>query len=448
MAAGKSSKKPSQFMDVSKPGKIAPTASSRPIIVGHEPTVQDPMVTEDGSATPEELRVDVKRTAPKVITPLNAVKELENVDEPAMSDMVSEPSADETETPAEEDTTTEQAQSNAADEKISGASDAVSSTGESKSAKDPSDKSSSVVDAVVGQATKEKDKKSDKKIEELEKRQAEIEKLIEEKKYFVHTTQVTKKQRKNRWASLVLLLLVIVGAYLAVDAQVIKNNIQLPYEFFKEESTDKTTDSQASVNNKSSEENKTEQAVADEIFVSKESGVSFRHPEGWAVEFEPTNECPVLSTDFEQATTVNGGMNVQHTSQVKCPYTGTIRLGEKGGKNTLAGMWLFTNSPKSFDATYIDYVNSADDTKYEKSETKSGLHIIVSRASGGDAQRDNLYVVELAPGTYLWINNTEYRATNPADPTDSTTGSNVTTDVRKYSQQVRDLVDTIKYAKP
>lgn len=230
----KSNAPSSKAMDVAKPGKSTPSASSRPIIVGNKQTVQDPMVNDKQATQSGEQTIAVRRSAPQVIAPLS---ETEKLAAEGKADTTAEPS--ETEQNAAQAEPPAPTEGAVVDEEQSAESAASTSdsggSSSSGSSKDSGGKSSSIVDAVVDQASKNKDKKDDKKQAELEKRQAEIEKLIEEKKYYVPTAQVTKKQRKTRWAALLLVILLLIGAYVAIDAQVIKNNIQLPYEFFKEE---------------------------------------------------------------------------------------------------------------------------------------------------------------------------------------------------------------------
>lgn len=277
MAADKP-KKPSQFMDVSKPGKSTPTASSRPIIVGHKPEVRDPMVTEESDVSAQEQVIDVKRTAPKVITPLESESQQQDDNNPTSPDSSSVTAVDDT--PKEAPLVDE------APESVTPASlDSNVPSKEPKKEKDSNDKGSSVINAVVGQATKNKDKKTDKKIDELEKRQAEIEKLIEDKKYFVHTTQVTKKQRKTRWIALLILLIIAIGAYLAIDAQVVKNNYKLPYEFFKDQEIDMDSNLPV-VEAPSTDRGAKEQPAENGTFTGEEiesvnKKFSIKIPDGW-----------------------------------------------------------------------------------------------------------------------------------------------------------------------
>lgn len=270
----KPTKKTKRVMDVHKPGKTAPSASSRPVIVGHGPTIQDPMVKGDSNMKPEENqseehKVEVKRTSPKVIKPLSSTDEIAKEATTAAEttvanipsevttsvDAPAEPDADASFVdPAPEDSAVEESEYVAAiedspetpevpEEDISQETtqSATEVSDQSKAESKPSNnvndsgRGSSVVDAVAGAAAKNKDKKTDIQNEEIQKRMAEVEKLIDEKKYFVHTSNTTKKVRKTRWAALVLAILLIAGSYLALDAQLIKNDIKLPYEFFKEE---------------------------------------------------------------------------------------------------------------------------------------------------------------------------------------------------------------------
>ena len=51
-----------RVFDVAKPGHSSPSATSKPVIVGHQPTMSDPMVNEDhGPAN------DFSETAPTKI---------------------------------------------------------------------------------------------------------------------------------------------------------------------------------------------------------------------------------------------------------------------------------------------------------------------------------------------------------------------------------------------
>jgi hypothetical protein len=330
MPAKKSAKKQSpRVMDVSKPGKSTPSASSRPVIVGHRPAVQDPMVNENKPEKPSGeaagQKIDVKRTAPKVIAPISTPEDLAKAAEAKAAPSAPEPeatleppveetpaeeapstddqSAPEPEEPAEEapeipeapEETPSPADDQAPEISEYTAADSEASTQEAKSQKQKAtsskDKGSSVVDALASQASKDKPKKDAQADEQLQKRLDEVEKLVDDKKYYVHTSQTTGKQRRTRWFALILVVLLLAGGYLALDAQVIKNDIQLPYEFFEEaehvepsaNNTPPTTPVTTDTTTQPEEPVQDAEALTWKEVTSKQKAFSLRIPDGWQV---------------------------------------------------------------------------------------------------------------------------------------------------------------------
>lgn len=116
------------------------------------------------------------------------------------------------------------------------------------------------VDALADSVKSKKEEA--KKAEEAAKREAELQGLIESKKYFVpigHEGPKTARHHSSLWVIPVLVLVVLLaGAYLLIDAGVIKSNIKLPYEFFREDtvadSSQKTSGSASAEAAKSDEE--------------------------------------------------------------------------------------------------------------------------------------------------------------------------------------------------
>lgn len=193
-----------QVMDVSKPGKTAPTASAKPVIVGHGPMVQDPMVTPEASpeaelATPEQATPEVSSPAAgkKVITPLT---ESDKVTETS----VDEPVAEVAEVPQEEP-------------KLEEPEQVTEETTES-----------AVVDAVIDQVGSKK--KEDIVSEEDRKKQEHIDTLIEEKKYFVPIGKTHGKSGGVILIITLLLLLVLIGLLAAIDAELIDAGFTLPFD--------------------------------------------------------------------------------------------------------------------------------------------------------------------------------------------------------------------------
>jgi hypothetical protein len=207
MATESKEPKEAKIIDVAQPGKTAPAGTSRPIIVGHKMLQQDPMISEDKTAAPESEKSEGKPAAEaaptasshnKVIAPLTESKPEDKAaakpEEPKSEEAKPEESKSEEPKPAEPD-------------------------------------GSAVVDAVAEQATAKK--KQDQENEADKKRQAELEKLVEDKKYFVPIGQV-RHRRNTRWGiALLLLLIVVAGAYLALDAGVVQANIKLPVDLIK-----------------------------------------------------------------------------------------------------------------------------------------------------------------------------------------------------------------------
>lgn len=283
-------KKPSRkhVMDVSKPGKSTPSASSKPVIVGHKPTVQDPMVTKerDMPEESEEHKIEVKRTAPKVIAPLADTKETETdteeaAGEEAAAEESAEPSA-EADAPNQSVENVDEGEPEPDEQSQPAESDEVADTkAKDTGSSSRSEKPSKTKDAKDNKKG-EKDDKTDKEAEEVKKRLAEVEKLVDEKKYFVHTSQGTKKQRRRTRTGLLIILVLLVGTYLALDAQLIKNNLQLPFEFFKEQQHPEPTTDAAQTNTPPSL-NSSQTSKANRLYVDTAKYFSFNYPDTWTV---------------------------------------------------------------------------------------------------------------------------------------------------------------------
>lgn len=191
-----------QIFDVAKPGKATPSPTSRPVIVGHGPMLKDPMVsqqsqTEEPSSAPEPGQKLAAETH-KTLTPPSETSS------PSETTDVAEP---ETAPPA------------------SGPTDAEIRETEKRQ------NESAVVEAVANQAAK---KKSGKSTPEDIARQNELEKLIEDKTYFVPIGQVKRRHHKHVfWTIFILLILVLAGGYVAIDLDMLDVGIKLPFHILK-----------------------------------------------------------------------------------------------------------------------------------------------------------------------------------------------------------------------
>lgn len=194
--------------DVAKPGKSSPSPTSRPVIVTHRPILKDPMVNhEDESPKPDK---------PTLKTPSKRAAELESLSIPKLpvetedapdesttqdDDMPSKESAPapkkETETAASEDADKD-------DAKVDAPDDAVPTPPLDAKAARPDDE-----DEVALAAQ--------------EKHVANVQKLIETKKYFLPINSVEKRRAKH---TLILgigvsILLLLAWANIALDAGLI-----------------------------------------------------------------------------------------------------------------------------------------------------------------------------------------------------------------------------------
>lgn len=222
--AAASDKNKKQVMDVARPGKTPASASSRPVIVGHKPQVQDPMVTteETKDETSETPETTPEATSPamskKVIIPLSEADK--KADEPA-EDEPTEDASEEPEQPSEMAEEPEEKESAPAAEET-----------EEPKAPEPEDSTdSAVVDAVIDQVG---DKKQDEiEAEEERKRQETIEKLVAEKKYFVPIGKAHKKSNQISLVFTLFLFVVLVGIFAAIDAEVLDAGFKLPFDLIK-----------------------------------------------------------------------------------------------------------------------------------------------------------------------------------------------------------------------
>lgn len=203
--ASKSSNK--KTMDVSKPGESAPNTSARPVLVTHRPMVQDPMVKDDSEDKTADTKLTIMSRGNKVVQPVDDASSGEDAIESKPADKTSE--AEKPKEPASE-------------------TEAEKPASETKSSNDEA----AVVAAVADQATEDK-KKQNKLSDEEKAKQAAIQKLIEEKKYFVPVGQVSR--RRNRRALLVLLALaiVLIVGYLVLDAELVDSPLELPLDLIK-----------------------------------------------------------------------------------------------------------------------------------------------------------------------------------------------------------------------
>lgn len=255
-SSGKNGSK--KVIDIAKPGKTAADATARPVIIGHKPIVtQDPMVAASSATLAEEAdklsdsKMPDLETAPlveplpskkkasageKVIKPFTETKDADAiavkvVSKPATAQKPEEPKAQApsvTEEPAEPPDSAPKTEVAPPAEKSLEAETKESDGEEAATGSD-----SAAVDSLAGAAAAKREEA--KKQEEKDARQKALQKLVQDKKYYLPI----REKRAGRSATKILtivLIIVILGALaadLAVDAGLIKTSFKPPINLIK-----------------------------------------------------------------------------------------------------------------------------------------------------------------------------------------------------------------------
>lgn len=216
--ASNSDSKAKKVFDVASPGRTAASASARPLIVGHKTTMQDPMVKE---ASVKHADVDEEpSTAP----------ELELEDKPtggtaksSLSSKLMKPSSIKIEPLEKKESESDDKPSDETLEKKSDKRDTEASTSSD----------SATIDALAEQAQTKKQSQKDQ--QEITTKNAELEKLTAEKKYFVPIGE-KKHQRSMRRLFLAIIIVLLLAALLGdllIDVGIIKTSIKPPIRVFQ-----------------------------------------------------------------------------------------------------------------------------------------------------------------------------------------------------------------------
>ncbi len=355
MSSDKSAKNTSDdsVMDVTKPGKSTPSASSRPIIVGHKPMIQDPMVNEAAPSddSSESQKIEVNRTAPKVLQPLDQSLSAEAADDSEQDPDGAEPKEDINQPSPAADEASAETESTADQQPES--QPTVEKTTETK-----------IVETVVEKAANKKGDKSDKDDKAAKEKQEKINKLIEEKKYFVPVGEPVAKKRRGKILALILLILILVGGYAAADYF---TDWPLPYEFFKntqqETIADENSDQANSITAEPDQQDESANLPAGYAkFEDNDLGFSFAYPEVWGEpKVGPSVESDHLSSgsEFEISFSNNNKVTIggQTADRAHDPSKGH-------GGVVYAGVFAGASQPNSY---VIDPGLSQEQAKYQNS---------------------------------------------------------------------------------
>jgi hypothetical protein len=262
MAAKKIDDKDDKVMDVSAPGKGKIITNSRPVVApvaseGEQegvpieeiksvqapsatrrviqPIVHDDLPDEDGNQPDNSVKVVINSTEEKEAKPVN-----EKTTEDESNSTVNETVAGENKPQIPEDTDQPETEKPAEAPKAAQEPEPKKEEAKPEPAKSsPAESSDSAnVDELVN--TVETKKEAVKKAEESAKKDEALQALIDSKQYFVpvgHEGPMTAKARKQgsnfMLVFIIMLLALLVGGYLAIDAGLVDIGVDVPFELIK-----------------------------------------------------------------------------------------------------------------------------------------------------------------------------------------------------------------------
>ena len=208
-----------RVFDVTKPKDVSPSATSKPVIVGHHPVASDPMVKDTEKPAEEATHIKVideshENKAPETAGPGEHTALDNSPAPPDAAAIFSEP-PDETAAPVEKMAETENIPAAKTPEM---AIDPVTPAEPSVFPEAPSTE-------APAEPLPPDDEESPAPAEAVPASQPHIEEL-----------HFSEKNIKRSWWKPVLLalLLLLVGAYLAIDSGLVNANINLPFHIFKQ----------------------------------------------------------------------------------------------------------------------------------------------------------------------------------------------------------------------
>ncbi len=239
-----------QVFDVSKPNRSAPNPTSRPIIVGHQPMMSDPMVKDDKDDSAQLPRPSEHKT----IT-INAP------DDDSASEVPVTNSAPPAPKVASEHP-----------ESIAATAAAAPIAEQAAQALPPGELHLTPVDDLIGHP-----------------HHANLHHSSHQPTHQVTEPQLRhqtkdKSSKKGLWV-LLLLLLLVVASYLVLDARLIKTSIKLPFHVFKQPApvTVQTVNTPASASTATKTPVTTDPYANWKTFKLSNEGLSFQYPGAWTI---------------------------------------------------------------------------------------------------------------------------------------------------------------------
>lgn len=235
MTAGKNKK----IFDVTKPGKTKPSATSRPVIVGHGPMIEDPMVQRANGYVPTAPEIQEQEKDDQHL-PLQPTQRSKKILSPPSEEQVSIPADNQKDSTKDHEGPVPR--STIEDEKPAGTTKTEQPVGAGES--NDTDPSSSIEtkehddkkelenqDAISEYVTTQDHKKTKVLSQEEQDRQAAIQQMIEDKTYFLPIKQAKRRRRHNQILLLIVVVVVLAIAvvYFLVATGMLQTSIQLPY---------------------------------------------------------------------------------------------------------------------------------------------------------------------------------------------------------------------------
>lgn len=235
--------KEKKVFDVAKPGKSAPSSSSRPVITTHKIMVEDPMVAKTAPPVQEPKKSAAKAVPPSTGEDTDAAA-VESNEQLLSSKRITimpishddEQTKPETKPLVKTDTVPEAKEQMPAEP----ASPEPAPLAETKqqpespenTAGAPETSDVAAMDAVLEQVDAGK---KNQETDADKAKQEQLEKLIASKEYYLPIDEAKHIHAVERFLAIALLvsLLAAAGVYLAVDAGLIKANVNLPLDLIK-----------------------------------------------------------------------------------------------------------------------------------------------------------------------------------------------------------------------
>lgn len=225
------------ILDEPKKAQKTPKAAEAPApALDTAPELPAGQVAAKTESVAPEAKKDTSKSSPDMTDTAKTETKLSSETTDAPEVAAEEPKSDNTavEKPTENAPADQANPTETDEEAVENTDETAASEAEKPAEAEASGSDAASVDAVAEASTKSKEEQ--KAAEEQIKRDAALQDMIDSKKYFVplaHDSSKTKK-RSGTWVAVLILLVIVAGAYAAIDSKIIDTGISLPYHFFKQ----------------------------------------------------------------------------------------------------------------------------------------------------------------------------------------------------------------------